>query len=606
MVVFALGLAALLLGAPPASAALPAGFSDQPVVAEGPSGRFLIGGDWLFRYDRGDRGIAEGWARHESTDGWTRIAAPPHAWNATDYSRTSEAGTVGWYRRDFELPDVPSATQWLLRFEGVNMHATVYLNGEELGSHAAMQTRFELSARTARPGLNRLVVRIDNRVLPHGLRGGVRYLWNYGGMLREVYLRPVNTIDIPEVHVVPSVACSTCAAEVTANVHVVNYSGTPQRAAVRGRLGEMPLDFGTVDLPPGGDSVLSTHTTVAAPRLWSPTSPNLYPASATASVDGVDVASYSLVTGFRHPERRRGHLYLNGKHMHLHGVSLQEHWPGTGAAITPEQRQADFGFLTALRVNVIRSQYPLHPAALETADRLGIAVWEGIPVQGLGGRDLRSSTVRRQAREYITDMITRDMNHPSVIVWSVGNENELRYPIPDRHLDRYIHDMTTLVRQRDPTRLVAVDIALLGRRFFRGYTHVDALGINTYPGSLYKRFGEHADRTALKRIILRLHRRYKNQALVITEFGAETVRRPGGRGGQGEQLHVLRWMLPLLAKSPHLNGTLIWLLRDFPVRTDWLGTGQPFNTKGLLTWNNRPKRAFAFVAKYYQRLTGKP
>lgn len=110
---------------------------------DGQSGRYLLGGTWLYQADMSDVGLAQGWWRDvASTTGWSPVTIP-NAYNAGDFSQTSMNGYVGWYRRDFTLPAhafaryVPRADRhWIIRFESVNYRATVWLNGREIGSHA--------------------------------------------------------------------------------------------------------------------------------------------------------------------------------------------------------------------------------------------------------------------------------------------------------------------------------------------------------------------------------------------------------------------------------------------------------------------------------------
>src|SRR5204863_4287907 len=163
---------------------------------DGPAGRVLLAGSWLFRADPGDQGLAQGWATQTDPAGWSAVSVP-NAWNANDYSDASMAGSVAWYRRDFHVPATPRGALWLVRFESVNYRATVFLNGVQIGTHDGASIPFELPLSHLQPGVNHLVVRVDDRRgptdLPPGPRGG---WWNFGGILREVYLRRVDQIDI--------------------------------------------------------------------------------------------------------------------------------------------------------------------------------------------------------------------------------------------------------------------------------------------------------------------------------------------------------------------------------------------------------------------------
>jgi beta-glucuronidase len=161
----ALGLIVLALVAPAAAQA-----ADTPTArtlyTDGPEGRFLMDGDWLFRLDSAGRGLRARYYRQRSTAGWSTVQVP-HAWNVGDDSVASMNGTVGWYRKDFELPNASAALDWAVRFESVNYRATVWLNGRKVGSNAGAYLPFTvLLDRVSRRGTNRLVVRVDSRRTP--------------------------------------------------------------------------------------------------------------------------------------------------------------------------------------------------------------------------------------------------------------------------------------------------------------------------------------------------------------------------------------------------------------------------------------------------------
>ena len=595
-----------------ASAAIPVGLTLFLTVApagaggagssHGPPGRTPLTGDWLYRPDPADVGLRDGWAGEQSATDWTTVAVPS-AWNATDFSLASDVGSVGWYRKDFVEPEGAGGSA-VVRFEGTSMSATVFLNGVRIGAHEGLQTPFELPLTGLRPGVNRLVVRIDNRDLPSGGSGPLRkrYFWNFGGLLREVYLRRVESVDIPELLARPDIGCSGCPARVLVRATVTNRSTRPVDVDVRATLDGKASSLGRVEVMPGATAAPSGTLEVQRPELWSPARPRLYDLRVTAAIDGRGVvAESSADVGLRRIAVRRGRIYLNGRAARLYGVGLHEQWPGVGPVLTDAQRAADFRYLRALHVNFIRSQIPLHPAALEAADREGILVWEDIPVGYLDAADLAAPRVDERAVAYLREVVARDQNHPSVVVWGVGNENEQRSDPPDPALRRYLSRMTREAHVLDPTRLVGTETALLGQRAFGGYRHLDVIGLNTFPvNGLYERADTPANRRRLRALIEQQHERYPRQALVITEAGAETIRRGHGRGGEAEQANLLRWQLSEFARSPVLSGVTVWILRDFLVRPDWLGTGQPFDTKGLLTWHNRRRGAFGVVARLYR------
>src|SRR5204862_4668343 len=130
----------------------------------GQNGRYLLGGQWLFRLDARGQGLSQAWQRQTSTAGWT-FTTVPNAWNATDNSEASMRGGVGWYRKDFKLPSNGSQYSWVVRFESVNYRTRVWLNGKRLGSNTGAYLPFEfvVPARALhRCGSNRLVFRVES------------------------------------------------------------------------------------------------------------------------------------------------------------------------------------------------------------------------------------------------------------------------------------------------------------------------------------------------------------------------------------------------------------------------------------------------------------
>ena len=153
---------ALLLVVPQAAHA-----ADKPTAKalykDGPEGRYLLDGEWLFRLDNDDQGVKQRFMRQTSTSGWNKVTVP-NVWNLGDPSNESMAGGIGWYRKDFELPSADSALAWAFRFESVNYRSKVWLNGTPLGENTGAYIPFEMVAKALkRKGTNRLVVRVDSR-----------------------------------------------------------------------------------------------------------------------------------------------------------------------------------------------------------------------------------------------------------------------------------------------------------------------------------------------------------------------------------------------------------------------------------------------------------
>jgi beta-glucuronidase len=596
--------------APPVSADVP---TRGALYQDGPSGRYLVGGTWYRRADPRDRGRKLGWQRSGGLAGWDQVTVP-NAANAGDFSPRSYLGGVWWYRKDFEAPAAPSGTTWLLRFESVNYRAWVWLNGRRIGSHVGAYLPFELVARRLkRQGTNRLVVRVDSRhgsldVPSVGVRKGGPYVggwWNYAGLLREVYLRRVEKLDFANVLVRPDLPCRTCAATVRVRAIIGNFDDLPANAEVTGRIAGEQLRFAPSTVPGRGFHLFRSSAQLKEPKLWSPSNPNLYRVHLRVQLGGRVVQRYDVHTGIRSLKvDANGRLLLNDQPVVLRGASVHEDDPKLGAALGPTEIRQNIELLRDLGANMTRAHYPLHPLTLELADRYGILVWSEIPVYQMTEALFQRERIRRQAIGMLRSMINRDRNHPSVLVWSIGNENTTR---PERGFSRYVRSAERLAHQLDASRLVGLSFAgypTVGKQDL--YTHLDALGVNDYFGWYAGPQNSIIDRNALSAYLQRVHDDYPSQALFITEFGAESNRAglSTEKGTYQFQQDYLTYHLNVFATKPFINGALVWILKDFHVKPGYTGgnprPSSPLNQKGLVDPDGVRKPAFDTVRKLFR------
>jgi beta-glucuronidase len=579
----------------------PALAAGKPWYSDGPGGRILMNDKWLFRADPNDEGLATGWATQPETAGWSRVAVP-HAWNAGDDSEASFAGTVGWYRRDLHVPSKPSGADWIVRFESVNYRATVFLNGVEIAQHEAASIPFEVPLTGLRSGVNRLVMRVDSRrdrtSLPPGPSGG---WWNYGGILREVYLRPVVELDFAELLTRP-----VSDRELLVRATLSNLDGRTRRASVSVRIRGATTQLGSVRVPAHASRSVSRRVTVPGARLWAPRRPALFEVAATATADGRRIGSYVVHTGLRRLAiRGNGRMTMNGLALNLRGASIHEQTPQRGSALLPADHARQITMLRGLGATLTRSHYPFSEDFLERADRAGIAVWEEIPFYQLSESAMRDPAVRKKGLDYLAAAIRRDQNHPSVIAWSIGNELPAT---PGRGQRAYIREAVSLAHRLDPTRPVALAFAGYPTKNYIGaFHHLDALGVNDYFGWYPGPIGQIVNRGALGQYLDRVHANYPAKAIFVTEFGAEANREgpPDEKGTYDFQKEFMRFHLATYAKRPWINGAINWVLQDFKVRPNWSGGNpkpdSPWLRKGLLDENGAKKPSYGPTRRTYTR-----
>ena len=594
-------LIALAVLAPAAAADVP---EARTIAYEGADGRYLLSGTWLHRLDRADEGEQRGFHRSTSTRGWTKVEVP-HAWNVGDPSAASMLGTVGWYRKDFELPAAPAASRWLVRFESVNAHATVWLNGRRLGTHRGTYVPFEKVLRGLRRGAtNRLVVRVDNRRTrahfpPYGESqdGDPAGGWfNWGGILREVYLRRVDDLDIGDVQVQPRLVSG--GARVTVRARVRNRSARTRTARVTGTFGAQRFSLGARTLRPGKGARLATTFSVRRPRLWSPADPELYDVRLRAGSAG-----YRLRTGIREVAVRDGRLVLNGAPVRFRGVGYHEDRQGKGAALGPEDHEWLVDQARALGADLMRTHYPPHPYLHELADRLGVMLWSEVPVYQVKNSVLTVPRNRRNAVALVRENVLANGNHPSVVVWSVGNEFTVEAG-PSQ--SAYFQAAAAAIRALDTTRPVGYAVAgFPSSTCQEEYAPLDFIGLNEYFGWYTGPGGESFDREKLSAFLDQFRACYPDKAVAVTEFGAEANRDGPAeeKGTWAFQSEFADYQLGVFATKPWLSGVSYWALNEFWVRPGWSGGNprpvSPVHQKGLITYAGERKPAWEVVRRHY-------
>jgi beta-glucuronidase len=294
--------------------------------------------------------------------------------------------------------------------------------------------------------------------------------------------------------------------------------------------------------------------------------------------------------GLRQVIVRKGHLLLNGRRLELRGASVQEDVPGRGPALDDADIAGIVRDLRAVHANVTRSHYLLNDRLLDRLDAAGILVWTQAPIFH---RDvlLRSPGGRANALSTLRETILATRNHPSTLLYSVANElNATPMNVP-------------------PTQAYLLAAARETRDFDPTYRAFDALGVNSYfgwyPGKPTRPTGGIEETAPYLR---RWHDRYRRQALVLTEFGAEATE--NGPAGKKQtfafQADYLRRMLKAVAASP-ADGAIYWTLREFAVKPFWdgltNGTPRPdvatdsIHNKGLISYRGTRKPAWAVAAK---------
>jgi beta-glucuronidase len=587
--------------------------SNKTLYADGPSGRYLMDGQWLFRLDGADQGVRRRFYRQSSTAGWAPVSVP-NVWNVGDDSEASMRGSVGWYRKDFELPDKKAALEWAVRFESVNYRSRIYLNGREIGRNAGAYIPFtkRLTGLKKR-GVNRLVIRADSRrqptdFPPSGLSstGNATGGWfNYGGIQREVYLQKLDTVQFNTVRVLPKLPCGRCPADIDFTLALENVTGSGRRISASATYGGAKVRLGTRTARSGKAELFTGRLRIAKPRLWSPGRPYLYPVKITVTSGGRTVGSYSLKSGVRSVKVSRGRLFLNGRPVNFRGVGVHEDTRTQGFAVDNAFRDRLVAEARAVGATVLRTHYPMHPYIHELADRLGLLIWSEIPVYAVKTTYLKRESVRALAAKEMRRNVETNLNHPSVFTWSVGNELSSR---PGPVQGDYIRRANEIAKDIDPTRPTSIAFAGYPSAGCQTeYSPLDIVGVNEYYGWYPGPGGKLFDREGLSAYLDSVRRCYPKQAIVVTEFGAEANREGPveEKGTWAFQQEFVNYHMAVMGSKPWLSGMAYWALNEFRVKPDWEGGNPrpqpPVHQKGLLTYDTMSRKpAWADVQRFYR------
>jgi beta-glucuronidase len=541
--------------------------------------------------------LAGGWEFADRAEGpWRGVHVP----NVMDPKPTAGTfpGRVGWYRLSFKGPRTPAGHAWGVRFEQVRRRAEVFLNGRRIGTNDDPYTPFTLPASGLRPGAgNTLIVRVDNRRTP-GWREG---WWNWGGITRAVRLVPRGRVFLADTGLLSEVRCGgVCTANVRLDTKLTNRTDRPVRPEVSVRIappGGGPASTKTMrvrTVQPGETArVVFPIPIRGEPDLWAPERPQLYTASVRATLDGTVEHAEQRRIGLRTVTVEDGRLVLNGRRLDVRGASIQEDMPGRGPALTDADIEEIVRELKAVHANVTRAHYLLDERLLRRLDEEGIMVWSQAPVYH---RDvfLRDDRLREKELGTVERTVMAARNHPSVITHSVANELSAQPDITPTTVD-FLDRARGIVADLDPTVPPSVDVlAWPGFGKQQTYARFPLLGVNSYFG-WYQGDPNHetGDLADLEPFLRDFRDKYRDSAMVMTEFGAEsTMDGPADvKETYAFQSEYLRDNLDVVRKVGFMSGAIYWTLREFAVKNDWDGGAErkgvardAIHNKGLLRY----------------------
>ena len=548
-----------------------------------------LNGTWNVTIDQYDTCLRQKWFNEVSVDPagrslpldysfdeWETITLPCSASLAKPELFWYEGPLV--FTRRFSITEDLSRKKVFLRIGAANYTCRIFLNREYICTHNGGSTPFMWDITDRLQKENRILLVSDNTRVHTNVPTENTDWFNYSGVYRDIELviLPETYIRNLQVNLIPGseykkirIAAETSSetGDVTVTIPELGIQKCIKISEYR------------------GEAIIA-----AAPELWSPESPKLYHIKASFGEDTV-----SDLVGFREIYVQGRDIFLNGRKIYLHGISVHEDSEKTGKALTDEERMEIIHTAKKLGANYLRlAHYPHHENMAKLCDREGLLLWEEIPVYWAIAFDNPSTYA--SAENQLAEMIFRDYNRASVIIWSVGNENpdsDERYSFMSRLAD-FAHNY-------DGTRMVSaaclVDNASISIKD-RLADRLDIIGINEYIGWYSPDYEE-------------LPQLFKNsnpkKPVIITEFGADaTIGLHGSvddKGTEECQAEVYRRQIEILRTIPYIKGMTPWILFDFrcPRRTAKI---QGFyNRKGLIGSDHKTiKPAFYVLRDFYQEI----
>ena len=436
----------------------------QGAAREAPRHRLKLADGWRFWLGQNDQGAAP-----DLDDSAWRPVRVPHDWAIElDHDKSGDSNTkfnwrgVGWYRYHYTPSNVDQGRRFWLDFDGVMAFPKVYVNGRLAGEwdYGYNSFRVDMTPYLKFGEDNVIAVQVDTR--NHASR------WYPGaGIYRKVVLTIADPVHIGHWGTfVTTPRVSQDEAEVKIAATVVNDQGQPSRVTVRTRVYSkdgsrepVATQETEVDVPRLASANVQQKLLLNKPKLWDIDAPHLYAAATEVLVNGVVRDSYNTIFGVRTMEFTKDNGFvLNGRRVQLHGANLHHDLGPLGAAFHRRAAERQLEIMRDMGVNAIRfSHNPPAPELLDLADAMGILVFaECFDKWDQTADRLPQVDLNGFAERQISQFVRRDRNHPSIMIWSIGNE------IWDIEVNLFggsaeqVGTIASYVRANDPTRPVTM------------------------------------------------------------------------------------------------------------------------------------------------------
>jgi beta-galactosidase len=574
----------------------------------------------------------------ESVPAWTKVNLP-HCFNAEDAvdPDVNYYQGPGWYKSNVKVENPYQNGRTILHFEGAGQKTSVYIYTTKIAEHVGGYDEFTVDITDAVAAFKKdsafagrfngqipIAIRCDNSRDLEMIPSDLSDFNVYGGIYRYLNLvyTPQLSVDkvfaLAEVDAVGKLGTLKISSRFYNPKNIQNAKLNIKITDPNGKIiSESEIQFTDLKL----EEELA-QIQIKKPILWSPELPNLYTVEVIVNQNG-ETAKHSEKVGFRNFEFvKKGPFMLNGKRLLLRGTHRHEDHAGVAAAMTEDMIRTEIQMMKDMGVNFIRlGHYQQSRIVLNLCDSLGIMVWEEIPWcrGGLGG-----PVYQAQAKRMLTNMIEQHYNHPAVIIWGLGNEND--WPndfstFEESKIRAFMSELNDLSHKLDKTRMTAIrrcdfckDIVdvyspSIWAGWYRGiyteYKEISKKEFDTVDRFLHVEWGgdSHAGR----------HSESPDNALSKVKKAGSGDEREGDASLYGGSARVSKdgdwsesyicnlidWHLKEQETMPWLSGSAYWPFKDFstPVRPD---NPVPYmNQKGVIEHDFTKKEAFYVFQSYW-------
>lgn len=533
---------------------------------------------------------------------WTKVTLP-HSFNGSESDEGSYYRGPTWYRRAILISAAKPGRRLAIQFDAAATAADVFLNGKKVGRHEGGHAAFRFDITDAIvPGRNLLAVRVNNSptkvITPLGGDFTI-----FGGLYRPVSLIETDAVHIDLYnHAGPGVYARASEigpanAKLAIDVRVANDLAKATRANVLSRVidssgREVARASRSLAIPPRTVRSVTLQTRVASPRLWDGVrDPYLYRV-VTQIGDGGDEVTVPLGIRTFRVDPQQGFI-LNGKSYPLRGANLHHpSRPGIGNAVSNDQIAEDFAILREMGSTGLRLAHFQHPTkSYEEADRLGLGLWTEI---GINSEVQDTAEFRANAAQQLRELIAQTFNHPSIMMWGIGNEVYSEDPL----VTRVLQSLQAVAKEADPSRPTVYAHCCQADDHPKAMVS-DIIGFNRYFGWYPDKQGRTMDSWAKA-----THQLLPNRSIGVSEYGAGgsiihqadppgpvVTTAPWHPEQYQTEYHERNWRE--LRDKPYIFANFIWVAFDFASAGRHEGDRRGINDKGLVTYDRKtPKDSY--------------